>query len=572
MIAPLKSTSAQLSSAQLNSQLSPPLLHCDRSIAALRCQASYGVKKDHKNILDLIDSINVKSMNGATLLVLDWEKYEGFAKSSASRYPDFDQDMLKALMKANITDYLTRLPFLKIVPSGKLEILSRMSRYEVAPPGHVICKEGEHDQTFYMILKGKATVHATAMYQVDDQSGFRRGSLTGGGVRLISADKFTSRNVPSKQEEKERMLKHIQRMKTKQVSEPSNLSVTDQIINNLPDDQIELAVLNEGEYFGEMAAFIDLPRAATVVATSPCLFATLSKNDFRSFIKVCPDIQNSIEFMMKQHMLQNLIQLKSPFLHSFSIMQARNMASKSEIEQCEKGQQVFKEGDSPGKFYFVYSGSFEVMKKRGDDILKVGHLYPGDYFGELALLNDNPRRATITAHEASMLLSIGKEHFHECFEGRPDLLAEFILRQNGPSVDLKTLLNHTTSREFFIDHLRVEHGLENLMFYESANHFEENFIYMSDAEATDAAQKIVDRFIKPEASEGVNLPDSITSVMIKDIEESNLQDSTFTKGKDDIYTLMDRDLFQRFKGSNSFNVLMQKVNIYNDPPSEHEEI
>ena len=118
--------------------------------------------------------------------------------------------------------------------------------------------------------------------------------------------------------------------------------------------QVELAVLKDGEYFGEMAAFIELPRAATVTALSSCLFATLSKADFRSFLKVVPNIRNSIEFMVKQHMLQNLIQLKSPFLESVSIAKAHGMASKSTIEQYKDKDIIFKEGDLAHKFYFVY--------------------------------------------------------------------------------------------------------------------------------------------------------------------------------------------------------------------------
>ena len=43
-----------------------------------REKALYGHKKDHKNILNMIDSVNILSMQGATLLMLNWEKYHIF--------------------------------------------------------------------------------------------------------------------------------------------------------------------------------------------------------------------------------------------------------------------------------------------------------------------------------------------------------------------------------------------------------------------------------------------------------------------------------------------------------------
>ena len=328
--------------------------------------------------------------------------------------------------------------------------------------------------------------------------------------------------------------------------------------------EVELAVLHDGEYFGEMAAFIELPRAATVTATSGCLFATLSKSDFRSFMKVVPNMQNSIEFMVKQHMLQNLIQLKSPFLESVSISKAHGMASKSQIESYSKGDIIFKEGDTAQKFYFVYSGSLDVEKTKDGTFQVVGHLYPGDYFGELALINDNPRLATITAAESTIVLCISKDHFHDCFENKPDLLSEFIVRMNGRKVELRVLLDHKRSREAFVEHLQQEHGSENLKFYELAKHFEKNFVYMSDEEAIESAEKICTDFVRPEAEDCVNLPSKIAEVILKAVKGHDLHEDTFSKAMEEIYNLMNRDLYQRFKVSKAFDNLMKKLHTYED--------
>jgi len=125
---------------------------------SVREKAMYGAKREHKNILEMIDSINIVSMQGATLLMLNWEQYKKFESNPKTKESGLDIAMLNALMQTNIADYLSRLPFLKIVPSGKLEILSSMCQYELAAKDEIICNEGEMGDKVYMILSGKVKV------------------------------------------------------------------------------------------------------------------------------------------------------------------------------------------------------------------------------------------------------------------------------------------------------------------------------------------------------------------------------------------------------------------------------
>mmetsp|Transcript_3277 Transcript_3277/g.6674 ORF Transcript_3277/g.6674 Transcript_3277/m.6674 type:complete len:659 (+) Transcript_3277:197-2173(+) len=537
-----------------------------------REQKMYGVKREHKNILDMIDSVNIIANQDSSLLMLNWDKYKTF-EASAKEKGGLDVAMLNALMQTNIADYLARLPFLKIVPAGKLEILSSMCQYELANQDKIICKEGEMGDKVYMILSGNVKVTAspgtlgiTTQEEPARKPQNRRGSVMKQENKLSSADPF----MPNSKK-RDSLLHQLHKMGNSMGKLIKPGDETDAALAAIANAQkkdsnntIELATLNDGEYFGEMAAFIELPRAATVTTTSSCLFATLSKSDFRSFMKVVPNMQNSIEFMVKQHMLQNLIQLKSPFLESVSIAKAHGMASKSNIESYKKGDIIFKEGDTAQKFYFVYSGSLDVEKTKEGTFQVVGHLYPGDYFGELALINDNPRLATITAAEPTIVLCISKDHFHDCFENKPDLLSEFIVRMNGRKVELRVLLDHKRSREAFVEHLQHEHGSENLKFYELVKHFEKNFVYMSDDEALSSAEKIVDDFIKPDAEDCVNLPSKIAEVIIEAVKVHDLHDDTFSKAKEEIYNLMNRDLYQRFKNSEAFDNLMKRLHTYED--------
>jgi CRP-like cAMP-binding protein len=59
--------------------------------------------------------------------------------------------------------------------------------------------------------------------------------------------------------------------------------------------RVHLAILSEGDYFGEMALLGELPRAAAVQAKTPCLLLSLSREQFDELVQAAPDVRASIE-------------------------------------------------------------------------------------------------------------------------------------------------------------------------------------------------------------------------------------------------------------------------------------
>jgi len=93
----------------------------DANAKELNKRETRSTTSHHKNILNFIDSISIKSMEGSTILQLDWQKYDAFNKGVTQRGDSsLDLPMLAAMMETNIADYLQKLPFLKVVPSSKL--------------------------------------------------------------------------------------------------------------------------------------------------------------------------------------------------------------------------------------------------------------------------------------------------------------------------------------------------------------------------------------------------------------------------------------------------------------------
>jgi MFS family permease len=83
------------------------------------------------------------------------------------------------------------------------------------------------------------------------------------------------------------------------------------------------------------------------------------------------------------------------------------LARESEIQDFTNGQVVFREGDHGDRFYVIESGSASVTI----DGRPVRELGPGDFFGEIALLTDVPRTATVTATAPLTVRTVEREAF-----------------------------------------------------------------------------------------------------------------------------------------------------------------
>lgn len=75
----------------------------------------------------------------------------------------------------------------------------------------------------------------------------------------------------------------------------------------------------------------------------------------------------------------------------------------------KKGQFIVKEGELGKEMFIIQSGSVEVIREDGDNKIIFNTLERGDFFGEMALLEQAPRSATVVAREDTqlMVLNIG---------------------------------------------------------------------------------------------------------------------------------------------------------------------
>lgn len=193
----------------------------------------------------------------------------------------------------------------------------------------------------------------------------------------------------------------------------------------------KVAELKPGDFFGEMALLHDQPRNATIEALDMLLVHVLSRSDFNKL-----DLRNKLHFkkrkavggaevpmdmpaapptssgpktaldrkLIEQGLFSNTN--LGPLLSHLYPADVQALVDNAYSITVEKDTQVVAQGDlAADNFYVVADGSFSISKD-GNKLCNVG---PGGSFGELALIYQTPRAATVTATAAARLWVVNRQ-------------------------------------------------------------------------------------------------------------------------------------------------------------------
>ena len=125
-----------------------------------------------------------------------------------------------------------------------------------------------------------------------------------------------------------------------------------------------------------------------------------------------------------------------PFFSGLSTEQLATVSDHVNWLNLEPNTTVFNEGDIGDAVYFILDGSIEVViySEKGKPV-QLATLTDGHSFGEMSLIDNLPRSATIVTNSKSSVLQLKKDDFDEIMESNPKIgvillmeLADFLCR------------------------------------------------------------------------------------------------------------------------------------------------
>lgn len=107
----------------------------------------------------------------------------------------------------------------------------------------------------------------------------------------------------------------------------------------------------------------------------------------------------------------------SPFLAGLSRKDLEEVGRLADEVDLPAGKVLMREGDLGREFYVIIDG--EVDLERGGTFLRT--MGPGEFFGDISLVTERPRTATVTVKSDARFLVLGHREFHSLLDQFPSI-------------------------------------------------------------------------------------------------------------------------------------------------------
>ncbi|NXY78201.1 KAP0 kinase, partial [Glareola pratincola] len=189
--------------------------------------------------------------------------------------------------------------------------------------------------------------------------------------------------------------------------------------------------VGEGGSFGELALIYGTPRAATVKAKTNVKLWGIDRDSYRRILMASIFLADG-STLRKRKMYEEFLS-KVSILESLDKWERLTVADALEPVQFEDGQKIVVQGEPGDEFFIILEGTAAVLQRRSEneEFVEVGRLAPSDYFGEIALLMNRPRAATVVARGLLKCVKLDRPRFERVLGPCSDILKRNIQQYNS---------------------------------------------------------------------------------------------------------------------------------------------
>jgi len=186
----------------------------------------------------------------------------------------------------------------------------------------------------------------------------------------------------------------------------------------------QVCTINDGGSFGELALIYGTPRQATVLARLDTKLWGIDRDSYRRIL-----MGSTIR---KREMYDHFLS-KVSILDSLDQWERLVVADALESVAFVDKEAVVKQGEQGDDFFIIVEGTAVVLQARSPahPPVEVGRLRQSDYFGEIALLLDRPRAATVVAEGTLKCVKLDRARFERVLGSCSDILKRNIEQYNS---------------------------------------------------------------------------------------------------------------------------------------------
>jgi len=181
-----------------------------------------------------------------------------------------------------------------------------------------------------------------------------------------------------------------------------------------PDKDAKWVSLGAGQFFGELGLISGRRRSSTVKAGAGCVLIEAPRRAMLKLISTVEVVRKAVDEAFLKRAVRNYL---APMLPNEELDEL--LASGVGVKRYGGGEVLFKEGDAPDGLYLIRRGSVTISRILGGREVVLSYLSAGNYVGEMALLSNSPRMATVKAAVTTEALVLDGEVFKRVLGRNP---------------------------------------------------------------------------------------------------------------------------------------------------------
>ncbi len=184
------------------------------------------------------------------------------------------------------------------------------------------------------------------------------------------------------------------------------------LTKNSKGEEVEVARLKEGEFFGEFAYFSNSKRQASAVAVVDSDLLELTREILSDVGKQHPHVNEVLLGFYKQRVADKVMATSDLFKH-LERKDRQEILQKFTLQTFEPGTLIIHEGCAGDYLYLIKSGRADVTTWRDEQEMLLATIEEGEFFGEISLITGAARTACVRARTAMETLRLSKSDLED---------------------------------------------------------------------------------------------------------------------------------------------------------------